>query len=109
MTILLGPGPVDSEDGGEVTTDHGRLIQAIGMVRHEIEQSVVGRPWQTGLAVPHQGTSERVDNLSSRNHPPEYLACDDVVNRRHHRLLEANAEFGEDWHQRRSKGVKVLL
>ena len=45
----------------------------------------------------------------STNYLPEYLTCDHVVNSRHHRFLEADAEFGEDWHQSGSEGVKVLL
>ena len=61
------------------------------------------------LDLANHGTSERADSLTLSNCPHESLARDDVVNGRHHRLLEANAEFGEDRHQSRSKGVKVLL
>src|ERR1700733_9233296 len=32
-----------------------------------------------------------------------------MVNSRHHRLLEANTQFGEDRRESRSEGVKVLL
>ena len=51
----------------------------------------------------------RVDKRLSTSHPPECLACNHIVNRGRHGLFEVNTEFVEDWYQRRTKSVEIVL
>ena len=51
----------------------------------------------------------RVDKPLPTSHPPECLACNYIVNRGRHGLLELNSKFVEDWYQSRSKGVEIVL